>query len=167
MKYIYQYPVTDTLNNKVNDLSLHLEIKASIVSNYEECKIIGLTEIQLFFTAPLTDPHKTTLETIIANHVGEAALVDEVFVEEREGKIREMTEQAILHPSLDQLETEEYLVELDNYLNAWKRSGRNTVLINKIMADATDVNHPRYTYLNTVVNEEGNKTFEYFISVVS
>ena len=67
-------------------------------------------------------------------------------------------------PSID---TEEYLVEIDNYLNAWKRSGRNTVLINKILADATNTNHPKHTYLNTVVNEAGNKTFEYFISIVS
>jgi hypothetical protein len=167
MKTIYQYPITDTLNNKVNALTLHLEIKASTVYNYEECKVIGNKDIQLFFSTGIDDAHKTILDTIVSDHTGEVALVDEVYVEERESKIRELTEMAILHPSLPPLETEEYLVEIDNYLNAWKRSGRNSVLISKLMADALDTNHPRYTYLNTVVNEAGNKTFEYFISIVS
>lgn len=167
MKTIYQYSITETLNNKVNALSLHLEIKASTVYNYEECKIVGLKDIQLTFSESIDEAHKLILDTIVADHVGEVALVDEVYVEERESKIRDLTEMAILHPSLDQLETQEYLVELDNYLNAWKRSGRNTVLVNKLLTDAVNTNHPRHTYLNTVVNEAGNKTFEYFISIVS
>jgi hypothetical protein len=167
MKVIYQYAVSDTANNKVNDLSLHLEIRASTVSGYESCKIIGLKEINLTFSAEIDEAHQAILEGILSAHQGEAALIDRVYVDEREDKISELTEMAILHPSLDSLETEEYLVEIDNYLNAWKRSGRNTVLINKLLADALDTSHDRYAYLNTIVNEAGNKTFEYFISVVS
>ena len=166
-KVIYEYPITDTLNSKVNDTALRIEIKASVITGFIDCKTIGLKDVQLSFEAELSTAHKTVLEAIIAAHTGEAAQVDESFVEARELRIREMTEQAILHPNLDPLDTEAYLIELDNYLNAWKRSGRNTILINKLVTDSANASHPQYSFLNEIVNEAGNKTFEYFIASVS
>ena len=167
MRHILEYPVTFTLNNAVNQLALDLELKSATSSGYIESRVIGLVDIQLSFEAQLTALEITEVETVLAAHKGEKPLFDQQYVEERESKIRDMTELAISHPLLDALETEEVLVELDNYLNAWKRSGRNTVLVNKLIADATNTGHARYDFYNVVVNEAGNKTFEYFISVVS
>lgn len=167
MKHILEYPVSFTLNSAVNKLALDLQIKSGTTADFIDSKVIGLVDLQIRFSTQPSAIQIAEIETVLSAHKGEKPLFDEEFVNEREGKIRDMTELAISHPLLDGLETEEVLVELDNYLNAWKRSGRNTVLVNKLIADASNLEHPRYAFYNQIVNDAGNKTFEYFISVVS
>lgn len=167
MKIIYQFDVNETANNIVNDFSLHLEIRASILENYEETRLYGSTHIQIFFTEPLDTGAITLLTSIVNNHQGNTALVDSNNVELREGKIREMTEMALLHPSLVQTDTIEYLTSIDNWLNAWKRSGIDTSLVNKIVLDANTVDHPQATFLNEIVSPQGAKTYEFLIAKIT
>lgn len=161
----YGYYIEDTQNNKVNFEKLSLEIRASSVPLFEKASGVD-GDISIKVTEELSVAKKSELDLIVANHDGAVALVSDSEVKERENKIREMTLMAIYHPLLDETETVEYLTSIDNWFNGWKRSGINSILITKIVADASNVLHPQYDFLNIVVNEEGNKTFEFLISVV-
>jgi len=119
------------------------------------------------FESSLSSDDEILLTQIVNAHQGNVALVDEASVEEREQKIREMTEMAILHPELNQNDVVEYLTSVDNWFNAWKRCGIDTSLVNKITSDAADSGHVLNTFLNTVITPEGDKTFEFLISSIT
>lgn len=166
MIVMYEIETTETLNNKVNLYKLHLELNASDLPNYLSCAVIASQYIQIKFLSNLDDANQAKLSSIINNHDGEPAQVDSNNVDLREGKIRELTEMSLLHPSLNNNDVIDYLTSIDNYFNAWKRSGINTLLIQKIMSDAQDTNHPQQNFLNEVINPHGDLTYEYLISVV-
>lgn len=160
------YDKSATLNGVVNYEKLDLEIRASTIQHYitpvYEFKAMIFVE---FEQTPSTED-VTTLEAIIGAHDGQKANVSQVQVDAREKKIRELTEMALYHPSLDDNSTVEYLTSIDNWFNAWKRSGIDTSLVTKIVTDATSGTHPQDAFLNTVINPEGNKTFEFLISAI-
>lgn len=164
LAYIYQ--ITDTVNDKVNIEKLDLEIRASTVPDFLTPPYMFSNKIYVEISQELAPADKTTLDGIIAAHDGATANVSEVHVVEREKKIRQLTEMAIYHPALNESDTVEYLTSIDNWFNSWKRSGVDSVLVAKIVADATGGGHPQDAFLNTVVNAEGNKTFEFLISVI-
>jgi hypothetical protein len=96
-KIIYQYEVSRTANNKVNLLSLHMEMKLSTVNSYIDVHMAGLNEFHCCFSETLTAAQKTEIETIIGNHTGVVSNVDEINVNKRENLIREIVEISILH----------------------------------------------------------------------
>lgn len=163
--YIYEF--SQTLNNKVNLEKLDLEVRASTLLNYITPPYIYSGNLYLNFESELSEADKLILEGLISAHDGEEANVSENHVQERELKIRELTEMAIYHPALAEIETVEYLTSIDNWFNGWKRSGVNTPLINKIIADANNADHPQYAFLTTAINSQGNKTFEFLISKIT
>lgn len=160
------YDKSATLNGVVNYEKLDLEIRASTIQHYvtPAYEFKGMIFVE-FEQAPSTED-VTTLEGIIAAHDGEKANVSQVQVGNREKKIRELTEMALYHPSLNNNDTVEYLTSIDNWFNAWKRSGIDTSLVSKIVTDATSGTHPQDAFLNTIVNPDGNKTFEFLISMI-
>ncbi len=162
----YIYKISETLNNKVNIEKLDLEIRASVISNYLTPPYITKGRIYVDFEVDASENDKLVLKSIINNHDGELADVSEIHVNAREKKIREMTEMALYHPLLTEHETVQYLTSIDNHFNGWKRSGVNSVLIAKIQEDANNINHVQHGFLNTIVNTEGNKTFEFLISII-
>ena len=167
MEIIYKYNKQDTELGVVNEISLKLEIRASTIDDLIDVKLIGIEQIGITFGYSLSEEELTLLTEIVNNHQGNQALVDEVNVNQREQKIREMTEMAILHPSLNENDAVEYLTSIDNWLNAWKRCGINTALINKITLDSSDSLHPSYLFLNTVLTVEGLKTFEFLTESIT
>jgi hypothetical protein len=160
------YPLSATLNGKINLQKIDLEIRASTIELYETPAYLFKGMLYVEFSGSPSEADVTQLEEIIAGHDGEDASVSEAHVNEREEKIRELTQMAIFHPLLDNTETVEYLTSIDNWFNAWKRSGIETSLVSKIASDALSGTHPQDTFLNTVVNPEGNKCFEFLISVI-
>ncbi len=163
--YIYEF--ADTLNGKVNIEKLDLAVRASTLQNYVTPPYVYAGKLYLNFEAELSAADKLVLDGLISAHDGEEANVSENHVQEREIMIRELTEMAIYHPALAEIETVEYLTSIDNWFNGWKRSGVNTPLINKIIADANNADHPQHAFLTTVVNPEGNQTFEFLISKIT
>jgi len=162
---IYTYEISSTLNNKVNYQKLHLEALASIVPVNSIEGIKG--QIFLFVDEEMSQAEKDAMVLIIQNHDGEdASAFDNHAVSAREDKIRELNQLAMYHPILDNVSTVRYLTSIDNHINAYVRSGINTVLVEKIFMDA-QVGEPHYDFLNQIVNEAGNVTYEYFISKVS
>ncbi len=164
LSYIYQ--LSDTLNNKVNLEKLDLEIRASTVPNFLTPPYMVTGRIFIEVSEALGTSDKADLDAIINGHDGEEANVSESHVNEREKKIRELTEMALYHPALDNGDTVEYLTSIDNWFNGWKRSGVDSSLVTKIVSDATSGSHPQDAFLNTVVNPEGNKTYEFLISMI-
>lgn len=162
----YIFELTSTLNNKVNLEKLDLEIRASTIENYETPPYLYAGKLYIQFSQEATATDKTSLDAIVSAHDGIEAQISETFVQARELKIRELTEMAILHPLLDNGDVVEYLTSIDNWFNGWKRSGIDTSLVAKIVTDATSGTHPQDAFLNTVVNPEGNKTFEFLISMI-
>ncbi len=167
MQIIYKYNRADTQLGIVNELSLRLEIRSSTIEGLIDLKKIGIEEIGIMFESSLASDDELLLTQIVNAHQGNVAMVDEASVEEREQKIREMTEMAILHPELNQNDVVEYLTSVDNWFNAWKRCGIDTSLVNKITSDAADSGHVLNTFLNTVITPEGDKTFEFLISSIT
>lgn len=162
----YIYELSTTLNTKVNIQKLDLEIRARTIQNFETPPYLFKGMLFIEFSQEATEEDKTQLDTIVAAHDGEEANISESQVNARETKIRELTEMALYHPLLNNDDTVEYLTSIDNWFNAWKRSGISTSLVSKITADATSGSHPQDSFLNTVVNPEGNKTFEFLISMI-
>lgn len=162
----YIYEILSTFNGKVNLEKLDLEIRASTIENYETPPYLYAGKLYIQFAQEATAADKTSLDAIVAAHDGVEAQVSESFVQAREIKIRELTEMAILHPALNNTDAVEYLTSIDNWFNAWKRSGIDSSLVAKIVADATSGTHPQDAFLNTVVNPAGNKTFEFLISMI-
>lgn len=160
------YNVSDTLNNKVNLEKLDLEIRASIIENYNTPPYLYAGKLYIELSQQPTDAEKLQLTNIIAGHDGEYAAINEEQVKSREQKIRDLTEMALYHPDLVDEDTVAYLTSIDNHFNGWKRSGVSSVLQAKIVEDAQNTNHPQHAFLNTVVNTAGNKTFEYLISII-
>lgn len=161
------YKLSATINSKVNIQKLDLEIRASEIQNFETPPYIGFkNRIFIEFSQAPSEGDVTILDAIIAAHDGEEANVSEAQVNAREIKIRELTEMALLHPSLDNNDAVEYLTSIDNWFNAWKRSGINTSLLAKISADAADAGHPQHAFLNVVVNPEGNTTAQFLQSMI-
>lgn len=166
MSLAYIYTLQETANGKVNLEKLDLEIRASTVPDYVTPPKMYSGNIFIEVENGLSAADKLILDGIVANHDGEEADVSEDSVNKRENKIRELTELALLHPLLDNVDSVRYLTSIDNMFNAWKRSGVDTVLIEQIVADATSGVHPQDAFLNEVVNAEGNKTYEFLISVI-
>ena len=167
MQIIYKYNRIDTQLGVVNELSLRLEIRSSPLEGLIDVKKIGIEEIGIMFDSSLSSDDELLLTQIVNAHQGNVALVDEASVEDREQKIREMTEMAILHPELNANDVVEYLTSVDNWFNAWKRCGIGTSLVNKITSDAADSGHVLNTFLNTVITPEGDKTFEFLIASIT
>ena len=163
---IYTYELSQAANGKANFEKLNLEIRASTVPDYKAVHHVN-GKIYVEVESELAADKKTELDGIIAGHDGAEAEVAQRFVDAREKRIREMSEMAIYHPGLDTDHTVEYLTYIDNHLNAWKRTGINSVVIAKITADAGDTsNANQHAFLNAVVNEAGNKTFEFLIGEI-
>ena len=162
----YIYNISSTLNSKVNIEKLNLEIRASPILNFVTPPYMFNGNIFCEFTQDATTGDKTLLDSIIAAHDGEPANVTEAEVNARETKIRELTEMSIYHPDLDNNDAVEYLTSIDNWFNAWKRSGIDTSLVAKVVTDASSGTHPQDVFLNTVINPEGNKCFEFIISII-
>lgn len=161
---IYIHEISESLNNRVNFQKLYLELMATPIPVLGVEGIKGKIYVEV--STELSDELKLQLIAVINNHDGEDATAFSLHaIDAREEKIRELNQLAIFHPLLDNIAIVEYLTSIDNYINSYKRSGINTVLIGKIFADA-QVKEPHYDFLNQVVNLEGNKTFEYFISKV-
>ena len=167
MEVIYKYNRTDAQLGVINELSLKLEIRSSTLEGLMDLKKIGIEEVGIMFESSLSSDDELLLTQIVNSHQGLPALVDEASVEEREQKIREMTEMAILHPELNEDDVVEYLTSVDNWFNAWKRCGIDTSLVNKITSDAADSGHVLNTFLNTVITPEGDKTFEFLIASIT
>lgn len=163
--------LTPVTGGKVNIEKLDLEIRASSVNNYTTPPYLYNNKlyVQMSINAhEETESNKNALDAVVFAHDGEFAAVSEVLVKERETKIRQLTEMAIYHPLLDEVQTVEYLTSIDNWFNAWKRSGIDSVLIAKIVEDAGDISHTQNAFLNTVVNpDEGYNAAQFMISIIT
>ena len=159
--FSYNFDVSRTLNNKVNFEKLHLELDASELPDYVSVKMhdgrIQVTTGSDLTPAQIDNGVNTPaglLQTIEA-HDGESAKTNAADVSAREEIVRSITEMAMIHPDLVSNDAVEYLTSIDNYLNAWIRSGENSVLHAKVMTDKDNVSHPQNTFLNTVIVTTG------------
>lgn len=166
---IYTYNVADTANNKVNLPKLDLELQGSETPNSKYVKPPYLFggEIHFCFNTELTASELLIIDGIVTAHDGIEPPTAPYYVTERGEKISKLMLLAIHHPLLDNLDALSYLTDIDNYLNAWMRCGDNRVAVAKITEDANNISHPQHTYLNTVVNIEGQKCYEYLIAGIS
>jgi len=172
MAIVYTYPINTTLNNRVDFEKLEIEVLASEVPDVVSVKGVdgeiyvkvknALTTLQLDNS---TLPYG--LNQIIAGHDGQTADVTVSAVEAREAKIRELSQMALYHPNLVEIDVVEYLTSIDNWFNAWKRLGKPSSIVTKISTDASDVNHPQHTFLNTVVNSEGALAYQFLIGKIT
>lgn len=164
ISYIKEF--SETKNNKVNFEKLYIELKSSSVTFSTVEGIKG--KIFVFCDEELTEAQLLDLDNFISNHDGaEPEAFSDSAIAMRENTIREINQLAIYSPYLpNNVQTVEYLTSIDNYLNAFVRSGINDVLVTKIVTDAQNPSHPQFTYLHTVVNEHGNKTYEYLIGKI-
>lgn len=166
MEIIKVYKISDTANNIVNIEKLSIELKTSTITK-EAYPTKFIDEIYVRFEEEITEADMTTLGLLIAAHDGAPADVTDDLVTAREFKIRELVQMAKYHPVLDNAETTAYLTDIDNFINAFIRSGDTSSIVPKIAGDAADVNSPFHTYLNQVVNTQGNFTYEYFIAKIT
>lgn len=165
MELIKVFKISDTLNNRVNIEKLSLELKTSTISVYSSEMKFG-DEIFVRYPEEISEQEVQTLTAIINAHDGEdAEAYNEDAVSGRENKIRELNQLAMFHPLLDNVETVRFLTFIDNYINAYVRSGIATVVHEKIIAEAQAGDY--VNYLNQVVNTAGNKVFEYFVSKIN
>lgn len=163
-KVIYQYNASGTVNGSVNLLSLHIELKLSGVSSYEDVNQIGIDTIQIGFDKSLSVEDETIIQTVVANHQATLSNVDQSNVEKREIIVREFVEISILHPLFETVTTTEYLTFIDNEINGWVRSGIDDVLINKIRSDAADTGGQFHAFLNGVADPtKEEKIFEWLV----
>lgn len=162
----YIYEISETTNSKINIEKLNLEIRTSPILGYQSPPYLFKGKVYIDFEQLATPGDKASLDVIFAAHDGAEAGISESLVNAREKKIRELTEMAIYHPSLSEIDVVEYLTSIDNWFNGWKRSGISTSLIAKISADATNGAHPQAGFLNTIINTEGNRTYEFLIGMI-
>lgn len=162
--YIKQF--SDTANGKVNFEKLYIELKSSKVPIREVKGFAG--EIYVKCDSELTEDQKIELNSFISAHDGaEPEAFDSHAIDARELNIRELNQLAIYSPRLNNVETVKYLTSIDNWINAYVRSGITDVIVAKISADAQDPGGDHFDYLHKVVNEKGNKTYEYFIGKIT
>lgn len=162
--YIKQF--SETANGKVNFEKLYIELKSSSVPVREVKGYAG--EIYVKFDLELTDEQKIELDSFISLHDGaEPEAFDSHAIDGRELIIRELNQLAIYSPRLDNVDTVKYLTSIDNHINAFVRSGITTVLVQKIISDAQNTTGEHFAYLHEIVNEKGNKTYEYFIAKIT
>lgn len=167
MEFIKVFQISDTLNNKVNIEKLSLELKTSTIKE-SSTEIKFGNEIFVRYTNEIDADDQLLLTQIISAHDGDdAQAYSEEAVSGRENKIRELNQLAMFHPILDNVETVRFLTYIDNYVNAYVRSGIHDVVVEKIMLEAQDTGGDYHAYLNQVVNTSGNKTFEYFIAAIT
>ena len=167
MEFIKVFKVEDTVNKKLNLEKLSLELKTSIISQPSTEFQIG-QEIFIRYTEDITPEDIITLQGIIAAHDGEdAEAYNDHSVSVRENKIRELNQLAMYHPVLDNETTVRFLTHIDNYINAYIRSGIAVVVQGKIIEEATNPAGTYFDYLNEIVNTAGNKTYEYFLSKIN
>ena len=169
---VYVYEISGTTNQKVDFEKLEIEVLASEVPNVISAKgVDGQIYIKVkneLTSTQLDNPTQPIgLNQIIANHDGESADVTVSAVEYRENKIRELSQMALYHPNLVEDDVVEYLTSIDNWFNAWKRLGKPNSIINKIILDANTPTHPQYTFLNTNVNSDENKTWEFLVGKIT
>ena len=149
----YIYELSETANNKVNHDKLYIELKVSTIPKVISSEGIK-GKIYLFLEEVITNEQELELNAIIASHDGEDAIAfEERDIAARELIIRELNQLAIYHPLLDNIKTVNYLTSIDNWVNAYVRSGINDVLIAKIAYDAGDTGSEHFPYLHTIVNE--------------
>ena len=161
----YIREVSATQNSKVNFEKLYVQLKSSTVPMDSVDGING--KIYVNVPTELTAAQVLEMDAVIAAHDGaEPLALDSHAIEAREHQIRELNQLAQYSDHLDNIQTVDYLTSIDNWINAYVRSGINDVLVAKIAADAADSGGPFFAYLHTVVNEAGNKTFEYFIAKI-
>lgn len=161
--------ITPATGGKVNVEKLDLEIRASTVQNYSTPPYLYNNKLYVQMTILAhqeTESNKTALDSVVFSHDGEFAAISESLVSDRERKIRELTEMAIYNPLLDSVQTVEYLTSVDNWFNAWKRSGIDSVLISKIVEDSNNTSHPQYSFLNTTF-PEGYTAAQFMIGLIS
>ena len=162
--YIREF--TQTENNRVNFEKLTLELRSSKVPFTSIEPLAG--KIYINCVAPITTEEETELDLFISNHDGaEPDAFDEEKIKIRENKIRGINQLAIYSPYLpDNVMTVSYLTSIDNYINAYIRSGITDVIVQKISEDAANPEGEFFAYLHTVVNQAGNKTYEYLIGTI-
>lgn len=167
MEIIKVFKISDTLNNKLNVEKLSIELKTSTITVEANPVKFG-DEIYVRFPEELPGSDITTLNALIAAHDGgDAEAYNEASVAAREKKIRELNQMAMYHPVLDNIMTVRFLTHIDNYVNAYIRSGIATVVQEKIMQEAENTEGDFYTYLHQIVNTKGNKTYEYFLASIN
>lgn len=162
----YIKDISTTQNSKVNYDKLFIELKSSSIPFVGVEPLAG--KIYINCSTHLTLEQETELDTYLSNHDGsEPEAFDDIAIAKRENVIRTLNQLAIYSPRLsDNVMTVRYLTSIDNYINAYIRSGINDVLVEKIGIDAANTEGEFFSYLHTVVNEEGNKTYEYFIGAI-
>ena len=163
-KVIYQYNASGTVSGLVNLLSLHIELKLSGVSSYEDVNQIGISDILISFDKSLSVEDEAIIQTVVASHKGTLSNVDQSNVEKREIIVREFVEISILHPLFETITTTEYLTFIDNEINGWVRSGIEDVLINKIRSDAADTAGQFFEFLTGLADPtKEQKIFEWLV----
>ena len=165
MATIKVYPLTGTLNDKLNEQKINLEVRTSTISKVPTIYLFGQEIYARFDEDSVSNEDKLVLDSIIANHDGNEAETSPHLIEMREGKIRNLVQMAFNHPSLDKKITNDYLTKIDNAINAFVRGGVTDTLENLIIADSA-TGQPFSDFLNLVVNEHGHKTFQFFISMI-
>lgn len=162
--YIKEF--SHTANGKVNFEKLYIELKSSKVPL---SKVYGFGG-RIYVECPdiLTPEQILELDGFITAHDGaEPEAFDDHAIASREKNIRELNQLAIYSPRLDNVDTVKYLTSIDNWINAYVRSGITDIIVAKIAADAQNPSGEHFAYLHEVVNEKGNKTYEYFIGKIT
>jgi len=156
---------SQTQNGKVNFEKLYIELKSSSVPVQSVDGIKG--KIYVNCDAEISEELKIELDSFISAHDGaEPEAFDPKAIEARETTIRELNQLAIYSPRISTIDTVKYLTSIDNWINAYVRSGVNDVIIAKIATDAQNPEGEHFGYLHTVANDAGNKVYEYFIAKI-
>ena len=159
---IYSYDAPIPLNTE----NLDIEIAASPVPDYVGVRVVD-GKVQITLENELVQADKDELDLIIQNHDGSQARTTQQLQAKREAILSRVVNMAHVHPvlKLDPDSITSYLTSIDNYFNSWKRDGNHNVLIQKITDDAA-VGEPFEAFLNTEINTEGVKTFQFLVSEI-
>lgn len=174
----YIYEISSTLNGKVNYESLFIELSSSPVPGIVSTDGIK-GRIQVEVAQELSTANITILDGLIASHTGSESRTTQQLRLKRENILAKLVDMAHHHPVLKIADSvnvpahtgedviTRYLTSIDNYLNAWVRDGNHTPVVEKITEDANLSAMPINEYsgfLNTVVDLEGTRTFEFLIA---
>lgn len=157
------FPISTTLNGRINDKKLSIELHASATKIHT----VEVFNQQIFIgrDTVFADDEVVVLENVIKNHDGKTSkIADKAARDTRESKIAEMLDKAhIKHPEMWDAITK-YITYLDNYINGFIRTNNSNIIFAKIEEDK--LSDEWKDFLDTVINEQGIKAYQFFQSVI-
>ena len=164
--YTYTYGSSEFTSSGggVNTQKLFIEVQAptDIPNPIEEPRRVK-ARTDITFDVELTAQQVTDLNAIIAAHDGQPAPI--FNRQARLDNAERLAELGVFNIDIDTNELEDYLIELNAYLDVYINLGITRRIHEKIAADAANVSHPRNAFLTFVIpNSGGRQVWQFIIS---